>query len=89
MTNDWRLMGQQTWLAGRDLQWHQWSPYRPGWDHDHCAFCHVEIAATADHPAFTAGYVTADDRYTWICPPCYDDFHEQFQWHVLPTSTDS
>jgi hypothetical protein len=89
VTDDWRLMGQQTWLAGRNLQRRQWTAYRPGWDHNHCAFCHAEIAATADHADFTAGYVTADDQYTWICPPCFDDFREQFQWNVLPTSTDS
>jgi hypothetical protein len=84
---DWRLTGQHSWLAGRDLRWRDWTPYRPGWDHDHCVFCHAEFATT-DHADFTAGYVTTDD-YTWICKPCYEDFQAQFRWNVLPDPTDS
>ncbi|MFI2629573.1 hypothetical protein ACH5A2_04165 [Streptomyces collinus] len=26
MTDDRRLMGQETWLTGRDLRWRQWHP---------------------------------------------------------------
>jgi hypothetical protein len=81
-------MGQQSWLTGRDLQWRQWTAYRPGWDHDHCAFCHTEIAATADHAHFTAGYVTTDG-YTWICQPCFDDLKAQFRWNLVPTQATS
>ena len=35
---------------------------------------------------FTAGYVTADDEYTWICQPCFQDFKEPFRWRVLPAA---
>jgi hypothetical protein len=81
---DWRLMGQQTWLAGRELRWADWTAYRPGWDHDHCAFCQAEFAAAkTDHVEFTAGYVTADDGDTWICEACFEDFKDQFQWRVV------
>jgi hypothetical protein len=83
VTDDWRLTGQQSWLADRDLCWREWRPYRPGWDYDHCAFCHAEIAATG-HAELTAGYVTTDDHYTWICPPCFNDFRDQFHWRVVP-----
>jgi hypothetical protein len=62
---------EQNWLAGRDLRWSQWTSPRPGWDHDHCAFCQADFAAVkTDHVDFTAGYVTADDNYTWICACC-------------------
>jgi len=87
---DWRLMGQQNWLAGRTLRWMQWASPRPGWDHDHCAFCHAEIAAQkTDHVDFTAGYVTADDNYTWICQPCFQDFNAVFQWDVIEPLAES
>ncbi|GAA3282533.1 hypothetical protein Dvina_14330 [Dactylosporangium vinaceum] len=82
---DWRLMGQHTWLAGRPLRRRQWTPHRPGWGHDHCAFCHAEIAAVeTEHASLTSGYVTADDGYTWICQPCFDDFKDKFNWQVPP-----
>ena len=89
-SDDWRLTTQERFLRGVGLRWRPWFPsrrpdLRGGWDHDHCVFCHAEIARHAD---FTAGYVTADDQYTWICPPCFDDFHEQFRWQVVPAPTD-
>jgi hypothetical protein len=63
---------------------------RPGWDHDHCAFCQADFAAVkTDHVCFTAGYVTADDNYTWICQSCFEDFKAEFQWHVISTSIES
>jgi hypothetical protein len=87
---DWRLMGQQSWLTRRILRYSQWTSPRPGWNHDHCAFCHAEIAAAkTDHVDFTAGYVTADDNYTWICPPCFEDFNAEFHWTVVPTPAES
>jgi hypothetical protein len=88
--DDWRLTGQHTWLAKRDLRWADWTPRRPGWDHDHCAFCYAEFAAIkTDHVDFTAGYVTADDNYTWICQPCFEDFKMSFQWNIVPTPAES
>lgn len=58
-------------------------------DHNHCAFCHAEFAAArTDHVDFTAGYVTADDNYTWICQPCLEDLNAQLQWNVVSAPTD-
>ena len=84
--SDWRLMGQETWLSGRQLRWSAWWPSRDDWDHDHCAFCQAEFAEVkTDHVDHTAGYVTADDNYTWICPTCFEDFQKQFGWVVTGT----
>ena len=77
-------MGQEAWLSARPLRWSRWLPRRPGWDHDHCAFCWAKIAAA--EAAFTAAYVTADDGYTWICGPCFEDFKVQFAWRTSPTT---
>ena len=85
---DWRLMGQEDWLSNRPVRWAEWTPYREGWDHDHCAFCSAEFAAEVnDHVDYSAGYVTADDSYTWICRPCFEDFRERFGWTVVDQTT--
>jgi hypothetical protein len=83
VTDDWRLMGQENWLADRELQWAEWTAVREAWDHDHCAFCHAKIAALgADRSCLTAGYVTTDSA-TWICRACFDDFRSRFRWVLV------
>ncbi len=80
---DWRLQGQRAHLSERRFKWRKWWPYRPGWDHDHCAFCWAEFAAEVSEQApYDAGWVTADDGYTWVCSECFEDFKEQFAWVV-------
>lgn len=84
--DDWRLTGQETYLAGRVLRWADWTPPRGGWEHDHCAFCWAEFAASkTDHVDYTAGYVTDDDNYYWVCPQCFNDFRVRFGWTVVST----
>ena len=82
--NDWRLQGQERYLAGRMVRWSAWRPFRDGWDHDHCAFCSAEISNKDldDHTEFNAAWVTADDNYHWICPPCFEDFRGRFEWTI-------
>jgi len=83
-SEDWRLMGQERYLEGQTLRWKEWRPYRDGWDHDHCEFCHVDIAdleSTPEHPVEHAGFATLDD-YHWVCKPCFEDFSERFNWRL-------
>jgi hypothetical protein len=84
-TDDWRLQGQESYLSGRSMKWAAWWPYRADWDHDHCEFCTAEISdrPVDDHTEFNAAWVTADDSYHWVCPRCFDDFHERFGWIVV------
>ena len=35
-----------------------------------------------DHTEFNAAWVTADDNYHWICPPCFEDFRGRFEWTI-------
>jgi hypothetical protein len=81
-SDDWRLTGQEKYLSGVALKWAEWKPTRPDWEHDHCAFCWAEIsdAPVGEHVKYNAGWVTATDEYHWVCPPCFDDFHDQFGW---------
>jgi transposase-like protein len=74
--SDWRLQGQERFLAGVRLYW---IPYRPSRqsEHEHCEFCSRQFSA--DPEDLNEGYATKD-RYHWVCQSCYDDFREQFKW---------
>jgi hypothetical protein len=77
---DWRLTGQERFLAGVALRWTDWCRPRPGWDHDHCAFRWATFAEEPLPGALHAGYPTAGH---WVCPQCFADFHERFRWQVV------
>jgi len=80
--DDWRLTGQEQYLAGALLEWAVWQAARPEWDHDHCEFCWVTFGGPHLGEALHAGYATLD-RYRWICPECFADFRVQFGWQIL------
>ena len=75
--NDWRLMNQMEYLHRRNLLHVSYEPYREGWDHDHCEFCAVTMTTETKE-----AYCT-EDKYHWICPSCYEDFREMFEWSIL------
>jgi hypothetical protein len=81
MDDDWRLQGQEPYLTGVELRWSTWAE---SCDHDHCEFCSAEISdrPVDDHTQFNQGWTT-NDRYRWVCPPCFDDFRERFRWTVV------
>ena len=81
MNSDWRLQGQEAYLKGVTLTLQRWSSSNPQWDHDHCEFCGAKFMAEGNPEALSVGYATGD-RYRWVCPPCFEDFNEQFEWHV-------
>ena len=78
-SNDWRLSGQKEILFKKTLYFRTWKAPRPEWDHDHCAFCWAKFSDVPD--TLHEGYATEDERH-WICPACYNDFKEMFQWVV-------
>jgi hypothetical protein len=95
---DWRLMGQEAYLLGVELVRKPYRAPSDTWEHDHCSFCWAKFmdpAHSAEHAAAVAedpdllieGYTTTDTHpmgagYYWVCPACFDDFHERFCWHV-------
>ena len=82
--NDWRLTNQAEELGRRAFRWAEWTPFKPGWDHDHCAFCWTEFAAVAsEHAPLTAGWVTADDDREWVCAPCMEDFRDPLDLRIM------
>lgn len=77
--DDWRLQGQERFLKGASLKLTLWSTPNPEWDHDHCEFCWIKFGKTGMSGAIQQGYVT-DDLKHWICPQCFQDFRERFEW---------
>ena len=85
MTEDWRLQGQERFLKGASLKLLKWTALSPNWDHDHCEFCWIKFGDTEVADAIHDGYTT-DDLEHWICPQCFEDFRQQFEWIATPSS---
>jgi hypothetical protein len=90
-SDDWRLRDQADYLQKARLRFLRYNKLSEEWDHDHCVFCWAKIMDDQDPLAppdsLHEGYATSADRqlmedYYWICVPCFDDFKEQFEWHV-------
>ena len=77
---DWRLMGQERYLAGAQLSLRRYKAYREGWEHDHCAFCWAKFSEAEDD--LNEGYATPDE-YHWVCTRCYLDFKDKFEWTLV------
>jgi hypothetical protein len=80
---DWRLRGQEKYLAGATLVHRPYRRYvaNPDWDHGHCAFCWAKFMVENRPDVLHEGYATKDN-YFWICDRCFQDFREQFRWTV-------
>lgn len=80
MMDDWRLTDQKKYLLGQNLRKKMFIPRRKEWEHEHCVFCWAKFPTE-----YAEGYCTEDES-VWICPGCYQDFREKFQWTVLEES---
>lgn len=80
MENDWRLFREQDkYLKGVLLVEQSYKSNNPFNDHDHCEFCMAKFGK--ENGELKQGYST-EDNSIWICPQCYNDFKEQFEWNV-------
>ena len=80
METDWRLFREQDkYLLGVSLVQGSYKSNVSFNDHDHCEFCMAKFGKGNDE--LKEGYSTKDSSI-WICPQCYDDFKEQFNWAV-------
>jgi hypothetical protein len=81
---DWRLNNQEKYLKGVTLVRRSYRQYakNPKWDHDHCDFCWEKFSLTECEGSIREGYATVDD-YHWICPACFEDFKDMFEWKVI------
>jgi hypothetical protein len=79
---DWRLQGQEKYLAGVTLIYRAYRQYprNESWDHDHCEFCWGKFMVDDVPDVLHAGYCTEDD-YHWVCEQCFNDFKSLFHWN--------
>jgi hypothetical protein len=80
--NDWRLRNQLSYFKRAELSWRDYRAFRPGWEHDHCEFCSAKFSEGNDSEALHAGFTTCDE-YRWVCPQCFADFKDLFEWRVI------
>ena len=76
--DDWRLTGQEDYLMGVTLFFKNYYDRKTTTDHDHCEFCSVKFSESYPD-TLQEGYATAGD-YRWICPSCFEDFKDMFQF---------
>jgi hypothetical protein len=90
--DDWRLMGQESYLQSATLRQKTYYRWSEDWTHDHCEFCGARFVAPDDPykepDDLHEGYAVQShghfpDDYDWICAKCYADFKDMFDWKVL------
>jgi hypothetical protein len=74
---DWRLQGQERYLAGVELVFRSFDGELR--DHDHCEFCWRKFSPREGD--LHQGWCTPDG-YRWICEECFRDFRERFGWKI-------
>jgi hypothetical protein len=100
--DDWRLTGQEDYLAGADWIRKRYRVFSDTWEHDHCEFCWTKFMdpefslehrkyVAENSEVLTEGYTTTADHsqgaeFYWVCPQCFDDFTARFGWHVVEKS---
>lgn len=78
--DDWRLANQVEYLKGATLFFKNYGDRKTTIDHDHCEFCFTKFSDNIPD-TLKVSYATADD-YRWICPPCFEDFKNMFQFKI-------
>ncbi len=74
--NDWRIRNQAKYLLGKKMVFQNYLLMNQSWDHDHCEFCWKKFPEECDK-----GYAT-EDKYYWVCPSCFEDFKDMFNWKI-------
>ena len=78
--NDWRLTNQENYLKNEVFMLSQYTPQKKNNDHDHCEFCLSKFST--DDNGLHFGYCTLN-KYRWICPKCFEDFKEMFNFELV------
>ena len=103
--SDGRRRGQEEYLRGARLTWRRYQAMSAQWEHEHCDFCwatfldanyspkHGELME-ADPEVLPGGYTEAPGGAEpawehWICPACFADFREEFEWVVVPSDPEA
>ena len=79
-SNDWRLQGQEKYLTKAKFVFKDFRVPSEQWDHEHCEFCSKKFSEYEGD--LHQGYYTAETDF-WVCPDCFKDFKDMFQWEVV------
>lgn len=78
LLEDWRLMGQMSYLKDETLIWEHFVPPKPGY-HEHCDFCFNKFSEAEEDLHY--GYHVKGKRY-WVCNNCCNDFKSLLNWTI-------
>ena len=88
----WGRTGQEhTFPPGTTLELKPYRTHKASWDHDHCIFCWAKLmdpelsaesrrAVEGNPEILIAGYTVGPPGGEWVCPSCFDEFAERFDW---------
>lgn len=89
MSDEWRAEVLETlpYLQGQSFVRKPYKPFRPDWEHDHCAVCGVKLMEAGaevkdtlhEGYAITSDYKHGED-YEWVCAECFDASKEVMDW---------
>jgi hypothetical protein len=88
LKSDWRLTNQEKFLKGVPLRMSRFKVRsgHPEWDHEHCDFCWAKIVeekSKKDGDDLLVEAYATENRSHWVCPKCFEDFREMFQWKII------
>ena len=79
MEKDLRLTNQEDYLKNEQLYLSKFQESKNS-DHKHCSFCWSKFSTKPND--LHVGYATSKGKH-WICPACFNDFKEMFNWEVI------
>ena len=82
MDEDRRIRWQADYLTGAKLYFIKSRKLSDRLDHEHCEFCWATFSEFDGD--LHEGYCTEPTGKAayWICPECYNDFKEKFDWKL-------
>jgi hypothetical protein len=88
----WGQTGQEDiFPTGTTLELRPYRAHKATWGHDHCIFCWAKFmdpelsdasrrAVESDSEILTSGYTVGPPGGEWVCPRCFEEFAERFDW---------
>lgn len=83
-SDDWRLRGQNEYMANMKFHYTKFLPPHYGSLHTHCEFCWHKFMKKSEgiEDCSSYGYCSSDGKY-WVCEECFHDFKELFNWELI------
>ena len=83
--DDWRIMGQEGYLKGKELVYQVFDRSICIEDFDQCEFCWKVFDRDKKKP--NKAYYCPSEK-VWICEKCFTDFQKYFNWKIVANNED-